>query len=43
MSVISFETAQGFNGPYVGMYASSNGQSGTTKATFKWFEYKENP
>ena len=29
----------GFNGPYVGMYASSNGESSKNKAEFDWFEY----
>lgn len=39
MSVISFEMAEGFNGPYVGMYASSNGKPSTQQAVVDWFEY----
>ncbi len=31
LSVISFEVAKGFNGPYVGMYASSNGKNARQK------------
>ncbi len=31
--------AGGFIGPYVGMYASSEGQPSTNTATFDWFEY----
>lgn len=40
MSVISFEMAEGFNGPYVGMYASSNGSPSTEQAVVDWFEYQ---
>jgi alpha-N-arabinofuranosidase len=40
MNVISFEMAGGFNGPYVGMYATSSGETSKTKAEFDWFEYK---
>lgn len=40
MNVISFEMADGFNGPYVGMYATSNGKTSNTKAEFDWYEYK---
>jgi len=39
MSVLSFETADGFNGPYVGMYASSGGNTSDNSASFDWFEY----
>ncbi|MDA3892133.1 MAG: glycoside hydrolase family 43 protein [Salinivirgaceae bacterium] len=40
MSVISFEVAEGFNGSYVGMYATSSGNPSKEKAKFNWFEYK---
>jgi alpha-N-arabinofuranosidase len=40
MSVLSFETADGFNGPYVGMYAVSDGKSPVNPARFDWFEYE---
>lgn len=42
MKTISFEVAEGFNGPYVGMYATSTGKPSKTKALFNWFEYKSN-
>ena len=41
MTVLSDEIAEGFNGPYVGMYATSNGNPSNGKASFEWFEYKE--
>ena len=41
LNVISFEKAWGFNGPYVGMYATSSGVSSRSKASFDWFEYVE--
>jgi xylan 1,4-beta-xylosidase len=41
MNVISDELAGGFNGPYVGMYATSNGSKSKTNASFEWFEYEE--
>jgi xylan 1,4-beta-xylosidase len=40
-TIISQNNAGGFIGPYIGMYASSNGQPSTNKAFFDWFEYKE--
>lgn len=40
MKTISFEVADGFNGPYIGIYATSSGKPSKTKATFNWFEYK---
>ncbi|MCF8378892.1 MAG: glycoside hydrolase family 43 protein [Bacteroidales bacterium] len=40
MNVISFEMAEGFNGPMIGMYATSSGKASKVKATFNWFEYK---
>ncbi|MCG8579770.1 MAG: glycoside hydrolase family 43 protein [Bacteroidales bacterium] len=39
MKVVSFEVAEGFNGPYVGMYATSTGKSSKAIAGFNWFEY----
>jgi xylan 1,4-beta-xylosidase len=37
--ILSTEVAGGFVGAYIGMYASSNGQSTTNAADFDWFEY----
>ena len=42
MSTLSFEVADGFNGSYVGMYASSNGKTSERSAGFDWFEYEGN-
>lgn len=39
-TICSSNVAYGFIGPYVGMYASSNGQASKNKASFDWFEYK---
>ena len=33
-------TGTGFNGIYIGLCASSNGQKSGNKAVFNWFEYK---
>lgn len=41
LSLISDEQAGGFNGPYVGMYATSNREKSNSKARFDWFEYIE--
>lgn len=38
-TVCSTNVARGFIGPYVGMYASSNGEVSKRTATFSWFEY----
>ncbi|AWB65555.1 glycoside hydrolase 43 family protein [Saccharobesus litoralis] len=32
--------ALGFNGPYVGMYATSSGSQSNNQAKFDWFEYR---
>lgn len=40
MKVVSHEVAQGFNGPYIGMYATSSGKKSKAVASFDWFEYK---
>ena len=42
MNVISFEMAEGFNGPYVGLYATSSGKESNRTAVFDWFEYQGN-
>ncbi len=42
MSVISFEVAEGFNGPYIGMYATSQGENSDAQASFDWFQYSGN-
>lgn len=39
-SVLSSNIAGGFIGPFIGMYASSNGKNSKNKAQFNWFEYK---
>ncbi|MBP6410196.1 MAG: glycoside hydrolase family 43 protein [Pseudarcicella sp.] len=38
--VLTSNVAGGFTGPYIGMYASSNGVVSSNKAVFHWFEYK---
>ena len=40
MKVLSWEIADGFSGPYVGMYATSSGRESAASASFEWFEYK---
>jgi alpha-N-arabinofuranosidase len=40
MNVLSWETAKGFTGPYIGMYATSSGKESTATASFDWFEYR---
>ena len=37
--ILSTPFAGGFVGAYIGMYASSNGQSSANTADFDWFEY----
>ena len=39
-TIISSNKAGGFIGPFVGIYACSNGQKSSSKAYFDWFEYK---
>ncbi len=41
LSIIADEVALGFNGPYVGMYATSNGKPSNAVAAFNWFEYSK--
>jgi len=38
--MLSDEVALGFSGPFVGMYATSNGVKSTNTVSFDWFEYK---
>jgi len=40
-AVCSTTQAGGFIGPYVGMYASSEGQPSTNTARFAWFDYSQ--
>jgi alpha-N-arabinofuranosidase len=40
MGLLSDEEAWGFNGPYVGMYATSGGMESQVSAAFEWFEYE---
>lgn len=40
MSVISDEKSGGFNGPFIGMYATANGEKSKKEVVFNWFEYK---
>jgi alpha-N-arabinofuranosidase len=37
---LSSETAGGFTGVYVGLFATSNGQKTRSKVTFNWFDYQ---
>jgi xylan 1,4-beta-xylosidase len=37
---LSSETAGGFTGVYIGLFATGNGSSTNAKASFDWFEYK---
>ena len=39
-SICSSNVAGGFIGPYIGMYASSNGKPSKKKALFDWFSYQ---
>ncbi|MDP5168993.1 MAG: glycoside hydrolase family 43 protein, partial [Bacteroidia bacterium] len=39
VQTLSDEVAAGFNGPFVGMYATSEGNSSKQAASFAWFEY----
>ena len=32
-------TYEGFNGPYVGMYATGSGEASSARAVFDWFDY----
>lgn len=38
--LLSDETAGGFNGPFIGMYATGNGKASRSKAVFDWFKYE---
>lgn len=40
LTVIADGNGNQFNGPGIGMYATSNGEKTKSKATFDWFEYK---
>lgn len=40
MNLVSDELAWGFNGSYIGMYATSAGSDSKAKARFDWFEYE---
>lgn len=39
-SINSSQKAGGFIGPYIGMYASSNGQSSSNHADFQYFDFR---
>ncbi|BDD02321.1 glycoside hydrolase family 43 protein [Persicobacter psychrovividus] len=39
-TILSDEATKRFNGVYVGMYATSQGEESSNQATFKWFNYK---
>jgi len=39
---LSSETAGGFTGVYVGLYATGNGKSSAASADYDWFEYVKN-
>ncbi|MDQ0885116.1 xylan 1,4-beta-xylosidase [Paenibacillus sp. V4I9] len=38
-TILSTDTAGGFTGAYIGLFASSNGESGVNHADFDYFEY----
>lgn len=40
LSILTDEKSSGFNGPYIGMYATSNGLKSKTAANYEWFEYQ---
>jgi xylan 1,4-beta-xylosidase len=40
---LSSEVADGFNGVFVGMFATGRGQDSAAPADFDWFEYKPTP
>lgn len=40
LDLLTDEVAGGFNGPFIGMYATSNGVESKNGASFDWFEYK---
>lgn len=40
LSVIADEEIKAFNGPFLGMYATSNGQSSSTICLYDWFDYQ---
>ena len=37
---LSSEVADGFNGVFVGMFATGNGREASAPADFDWFDYK---
>ncbi|PWJ37994.1 glycoside hydrolase family 43 protein [Sediminitomix flava] len=39
--IVGDNVTGGFNGPYVGMFASSYGEKSKAKASFDWFYYKD--
>lgn len=41
LEAISDEKTLGFTGPFIGMYASSNGTSSQNEALFDWFDYED--
>jgi len=40
LEIISDNKINKFNGPGIGMFATSNGQTSKNKVFFDWFEYK---
>lgn len=42
LEVISDNNFNKFNGPGIGVYATSNGKKSSNKASYDWFEYKSN-
>lgn len=41
LSIISGQEYERYNGPYIGMYATSNREKSDAKASFDWFDYEE--
>ncbi len=41
MSILSDDVNNGYNGPMIGVYATSNGKSSRNKVSYKWFDYSD--
>lgn len=41
VDAVSDNKVNPFNGTGIGIYATSNGKQSTNKASYQWFEYKE--
>ena len=41
LEAISDENTLGFTGPFIGMYASSQGSTSQNEVQFDWFDYED--